>query len=180
MIGERTNEKKKLSDIKLSILSFEKCAKFEKENPSLYEKAKQVVDNGRSILDYAMTYLKNSYPDVKNVNYPLACFKENELKKDLRKQKFTDIETNHPEILNYILKKNCANQTLLLEFKDIRNEKMHTDPKPKKFYDKSVEKLVQDTRSFYEYCLDVHNYFYKTLDLEEVSQLEYEVQNLKL
>ena len=70
-IGEQTKGKKKLSDIKLSILSFEKCAHLEKENPSLYEKAKQVWENGRSILDYAMTYLKNSnkgdeffYPDV--------------------------------------------------------------------------------------------------------------------
>ena len=70
-IGEQTKGKKKLSDIKLSILSFEKCALLEKENPSLYEKAKQVWENGRSILDYAMTYLKNSnkgdelfYPDV--------------------------------------------------------------------------------------------------------------------
>ena len=60
---------------------------------------------------------------------------------------------------------------------------MHTDPKPKKFYEKSVEKLIQDTRRVYVYCLDVHNYFFKCLnpdDSDDILQLEYEVQKLKL
>ena len=56
------------------------------------------------------------------MNYPL---KANDLKKELKKQKFTDIESKHPDIFNFILKKNNENKELLLEFKDIRNEKVN-------------------------------------------------------
>ena len=47
---------------------------------------------------------------------------------ELKKQKFTDIESKHPDIFNFIFKKNNENKELLLEFKDIRNEKVNITP----------------------------------------------------
>ena len=120
------NKSDATDSLKSQVLSFEFAVKSNKEEgDELYQQSMLVLSGAKSDLDYLMHHLKDKhYQSAKdNIYYPWDTAR-GDLKKSFKKQGFTGIEENHPQLLDFLAEINSNNSSNLDDWKIIRNQKV--------------------------------------------------------
>eukprot|EP00092_Neocalanus_flemingeri_P031976 GFUD01034746.1.p1 GENE.GFUD01034746.1~~GFUD01034746.1.p1 ORF type:complete len:755 (+),score=183.93 GFUD01034746.1:75-2339(+) len=153
----------KLQALKTSALKFEEIANNSDEMADLSSSSFAVFGESRSALDYSMGYLRdNAYPDAdKRIFFPYFTTSREELTKIFEKKKFHGIKLRHPEIIDFIAKKN--EPKWVKDFIDTRNLKTHEDPSLEKLIGMTKEDLTALTQNAYFLGADVFNFVAKTV-----------------